>query len=114
MGYNSVFFVLNDQMDQIRKCPNQAIAILTNPKMGNSDSENNYRRWMIREVAAENNEPIISEQALEALPTFHASGTQYIRAGGNCIYIMEVLKYGTDKKSGKKTITLILPDWAES
>lgn len=116
MGFNTVAFLLNDVMDSVSKCPHQAAYILTNPPMGMRDKQgewerNNLRRTLMK-IAQEHNEPMIHPQALEMMPTFHADDTTYFRAGGNTIDRLEFHKYGK-LKDGRKTITLILPDYEQ-
>jgi hypothetical protein len=110
MGYNTVAFVLNDFARDIAQAPYQAAYLLAHPPLGPGENE----KWMIREmlnrIAEEHKEPRIHGQALEVLPTFHASDTQYFRAGGNCIAPLKVVRYGKTKE-GKHTITLELPEW---
>lgn len=111
MGFNTVAFLLNDLSSELERCPKQVIASLKNPPMG-KDDKSRYRKWM-RSIAKENNEPLLPDQALEVLPTFHADNIQYLLAGGNCIETLDVLRYGKDKKTGRKTVTLIVPEWAK-
>ena len=108
MGFNTVAFLLNDFMHELRKSPKAVTWGLTYPPMSDGWSLNWFDQ--MNQVALENNEPLIHSQALKVLPTFHADNTTYLRAGGNGITELRTLRYGKTKE-GKNTVTLELPDW---
>lgn len=108
MGYNTVAFILNDMSNDITKSPRSAAWPLAHPPMSDSDEArfHNYRR----SIAADFDEPVLPSQSLCVLPTFHASERRFFFAGGNCMEMLQVQKFGKTK-DGKKTVTLVLPDW---
>lgn len=108
MGYNTVAFLLNDLMHELQHSPNTVAHALACPPHSVSD----VPRWkdMVREFADDFKEPRLHPQALEVLPTCHADIVQFIAAGGNCIEVLEALRYGKTK-DGRATVTLILPKW---
>ena len=110
MGYNTIAFLLNDMMHELEKSPHAVTFALTHPPMSDHEREIHAWRYTVDLVAKDNNEPYIHTQALNVLATFHASETTYLRAGGNCIERLNVVRYGKTK-NGKNTITLELPDW---
>lgn len=111
MGFNTVVFLLNDMMLDLERSPKAAIWGLTHPPMSDTERELSLWRQQVNFIARENGEPGFSHQALEVLPSFHASYVSYFRAGENCIAELKILRTGKTKE-GKKTITLELPDWA--
>ena len=111
MGYNTVAFLLNDRMHELDKSPHATTYGLTHPPHSDSERDIELWRWGVDRTADQHKEPRIPWQALEVLRTFHADETQYLRAGGNCIAKLEVVRYSKDRKSGKNTVTLELPGW---
>ena len=110
MGFNTVAFLLNDMMSDLTRSPKTALWMLTHPPMGEHDRQHLHN--LSNTIARENGEPILG-QALEVLPTFHASGHMFYIAGGNTIKDLSVLRYSKDRKTGKKVVTLVLPDWMQ-
>jgi hypothetical protein len=112
VGYNTVVFLLNDFMHDLLKSPKALTFGICHPPHG--EGKDSQKRWrdMVASVALENSEPVLHFQSVELLATFHASFTQWIAAGGNCITSLNFIRYGTTK-DGKLTATLELPDnWA--
>jgi len=107
MGFNKVAFLLNDFSHEIIEKPNQVIGKLTEhystltPKQ---EMAVNLHR------AVEAGEELLHSQALQVFPSFHANNTKFYMAGGNCCNELEIKNYS--KSKGRKTVTLILPDWA--
>lgn len=111
MGFNTVAFLLNDYMYYLKESPKTVAWMLAHPPLGKRELQDGSWREMVRSVAKENSETAPHDQVLEILPTFHADHTTFLRAGGNCISELKVLKY-SKTKDGKATVTLELPDWA--
>jgi len=110
MGYNTLVFINNDNMGEIKEAPQSIRDLIVSPPMGPSSKVHQESAEYRGEIADHNKEPILWPDALEVLPTFHADETKFYRAGQNCIAELKVLKYGKTKE-GKKTVTLELPDW---
>lgn len=108
MGWNTVFFGLNDLASEYRKSPNAFAEILSNA-FGLASSHAEDYRGSVAHVARENGEPIPSDQALRSIACFHADNILFFQAGRNSMKCLNVLKYGKTK-DGKKTVTLELPD----
>lgn len=108
MGYNTVAFLLNDLMGELKKSPKTVLHLLTCPPMSEEDKK---RRHAYMQKAYDD-EPGVHFQALEVLPTFHADEQHFFVAGENSITEIRPLRYGVTKE-GKKTVTLELPDWFE-
>lgn len=86
MGYQTVVFILNDHMHEIRKAPKTLTHAITYPPMSNTKRE--MDRWWdeIYTIAAENKEDVRGlRSGLVILPTFHADDVHYLRAGRNVI-----------------------------
>lgn len=110
MGFNTVAFILNDMMSSMERSPKTALWVLTHPPMSEHDAHHYHN--LGNEIARENGEQILG-QALEVLPTFHSSQHMFYIAGGNTIKNLEVLRFSKDRKTGKKVVTLVLPDWMQ-
>lgn len=111
MGFNTVVMLLNDCMHEIEKAPNGLAYLLCHPPMCKSEMENYLRKHAI-EKSVEHNEPSGALYGVTVMPTFHADFTKFFRAGQNDIEACEVLRFGKTK-DGKKTVTLILPDYIQ-
>ena len=110
MGFNTIAFLLNDFMHVLKNSPKTVTWGVSHPPQSNDPRDLHMWREHMILVAKENNEPYVHSQALEVLPTFHAGCTTYLRAGGNCIEKLNVVRYSKTKE-GKNTITLELPTW---
>ncbi len=111
MGYNTIAFLLNDLSHELEKSsPKTAAYALAHPPFP-SDIESGRWRKLINAVADKNNEPRPHSQALQVLPTFHASERKFLMAGGNCINELKLVGYRKSRKTGKLNVTLELPDW---
>jgi hypothetical protein len=55
----------------------------------------------------------LHSQALEVLPSFHASQYKFFMAGGNTITELEVAQFST-ARAKERTIKLHLPSWWRS
>lgn len=108
MGWNTVAFLLNDHSHELEESPKTVAWALAHPPVM-CDPE--YITHQVRLVAQTNKERMISQQTIHILPSFHADNRIFFMAGGNTIVDCEVLKYGKTKE-GKKTVTLVLPEWA--
>lgn len=122
MGYNSVFFALNDLADGFRKSPNGYAHLLTYAhelQRGIYDDRGARSVWEhANEIAAKHGEPRLHPQALEAIACFHADETRYFMAGGNCMTDLGYpVKYGVekDRRTGEEyqTVTLRLPEYQQ-
>lgn len=90
MGYNTVFFSLNDHMRDALKSP-RAYAYLI--AYGDLYANDAYRDDILNEaniIARENGEPPVNDYALKGIKCFHADNVQFFRAGRNS---MEALEY---------------------
>lgn len=113
MGFNTVAFLLNDFMHYIKDSPKTVAWMLAHPPTSKRDTADGYWWQQVRSVAEDSGEPVPHEQMLEIMPTFHADHTAFIRAGGNCITELQIVRYGKTKE-GKRTVTLELPAWDKS
>ena len=113
MGYNTIAFLLNDCMHEIRNSPHAVTHILTHPPHhveGNGDDKE--REILLRhanEIAAEHGEPPLTRGGLHMLRTFHADEWQWLVAGWNSVENMKFMRFGTTK-DGRLTVTLELPE----
>lgn len=110
MGMNTVVLLLNDMMDSLGKSPKTVVFHLTNPPMDGrrilaSDYDPDFARTPMF------NEPCLHTQALQILPTYHASDNHFLRAGGNQLARVDVAEYGVDPKTGRKYAKVWLEDW---
>lgn len=114
MGYNTIAFLLNDMFHVAEKSPKTLLFALLHPPMSRGSEKDVYHdsdwRKSIDHYADSVGERRLHSQILEAY-TFHADSTQYVRAGQNGLDYMKVLKYGKDRKTGKHTVTLEMPEW---
>lgn len=110
MGYNTVAFVLNDFLDELKRAPHATVAALLYPPYG-VENERERQRWreLVRAVAEEHGEPVPHFQAIHTFPTFHADNQRWFHAGGNWMEELKFLRYGKTK-DGKLTVTLELPE----
>lgn len=111
MGYNTVAFVLNDFSSDIIRSPNTIAFKLANPPFSKDDETRRDLINTVKNIAQEFKEPVPHSQALCVMPTFHSSEKNFYVAGGNHIEHLEVKSFGKDQKTGRKTVTLLLPDW---
>ncbi len=111
MGYNTVAFLLNDNMHRLQDSPRTVTWALTHPPLSNQEFDQKRWREQVSAVADDYKEPRLHTQALEVLGTFHADFHQWIFAGGNYITTLRFVGYGKTK-DGKLTVTLEVPaDW---
>ena len=111
MGLNSVAFLLNDFFSDIERSPKTVAYLLTHPPQ--TESEKERLKWgeEIDGYADSIGEKRLHPQAVEMLCTFHADGTKFYMAGGNCIHEFgsEDVKYYRHK--GENFVKLKLPEW---
>ena len=105
MGFNTVAFLLNDYVHTLEASPKTVAWMLAHaPMLGSAREE----AWL---VADKHVEPRVHPQVLEVLPSWHADGRKFFVAGGNCITECPALRWGKDKETGQRTVTLLLPSW---
>ena len=109
MGFNTVAFVLNDFSHDIEKSPKTAAYYLRNGYNLSYYERHGKRHELESFLAKKYNEPTLHPQALKVFDSFHADGTKYYRAGGNCCVELPVHKIYKNK--GKKYIVLEAPEW---
>lgn len=111
MGFNTVFFVLNDFIHAIKDSPKAAAAYIYYACSGAGHSENHQRYLDIaNQVASENSEPLLHFQMMEVIQSWHAGHTRYFQAGGNSMEEMEfedtIIR--KDKKTGEEYRCVVL------
>jgi hypothetical protein len=110
MGFNTVAFILNDFAHELADNPHATAFMVGHPYLG---SREEHVRKQVESVAAEHGEKVPHSQALEMLPSFHASYRKFFTAGGNCITELKVLRTQKDRKTGKRVVVLELPDYLQ-
>lgn len=110
MGYNTIVFLLNDLLHDAAKSPKTLLYGLLHPPTTHDQKYVNEWQDELDCYATSVGEPRLDFQAMKAF-TFHADKTQYVRAGQNGLDYMKVLEYGKDRKTGKHTVTLEMPEW---
>lgn len=113
MGYNTVFFGLNDHMIDALKSPKAYAYLIAH---GDLYANVNYRNDIfnyVNIIARENGEPPVNDYVLRAIKTFHADNVQYFQAGRNSMEVLEVENYMSRRnhKTGEmeKFVVLRLP-----
>lgn len=89
MGWNTVFFSLNDHMIAALKSPRAYAYLIAH---GDLYSQENWRDDILIEandVAREHGEPLVNDYVLKSVKTFHADNIQYFRAGRNSMDALE-------------------------
>ncbi len=110
MGFNTVAFLLNDYKHLLEQSPKTVAYALMHPPLGKDREAFENWRSDIRAVAQQHNEPMLHHQALEVLPSFHASNRQWLTAGKNSIDELTFVRFSKNN-AGKKLVTLELPHW---
>lgn len=113
MGYNTVAFLLNDLMHTLEKSPKTVAWAISHPPHSERELTEGHWRKQVDSVSRDAGEPLLHHQALELLPTFHADWKKFLFAGRNCIHELKFIKFSKDRKTGKKTIVLEMPDWMD-
>lgn len=81
MGFNSIAFILNDNMHQLKKCPNALAHSLSIPNVGSEDDQS--WRDNFRHSCDEYKEIWPGRQSISMLPTFHANDVVVVAFGNN-------------------------------
>ena len=111
MGFNTVAFLLNDFGRNIESSPKTVAWALSHPLMCDNEKSRSSFQQCLDSLADEYGEPRLHSQALEVIPTFHADCQKFFYAGRNNIAELQFVRYGVNRKTGKRTVTVELPDW---
>ncbi len=114
MGFNTVVFLYNDYMGDIKKCPNALAYLLSHPPSSFPDAEALWKLAMYE--GRKHSEPGFSRQAVQVQPTFHADNYNFFFAGQNKIEELTPINFAKQPNGNYKVTFEIdescVPMWA--
>lgn len=102
VGFNTVVFMLNDFTSDLTQNPRTTVRLLT--------AQRTEQPQHLSVFSQMHNERVPNQQALQVVSCFHSSTMEFFVAGGNQMSRLEVVRFGKNK-DGRKTVTLVLPEW---
>lgn len=107
MGYNSVFFVMHDFANDLRRHPEAAAELLNRAQdlvlFSKKTGSGNFGNPTFRAIAHGKD---LHPQALTAVACMHSSDKRFFVAGGNCMRELPV--YDPALHGNKRTVTLVI------